>query len=263
MNNYIALFLFTILSFSCKRKTNFHSKFEKIPKSDTVCLNELANAKIEIANGRLTYCHFTGAPGYWPLRAEIQMDSLLKLYKIEYRNEGSPCVIENNKNYNCYCDYMQEEINNKYGKKSTDSLLYLSDSFYISKRLGDTYEYGNWDNSPQFPGEKVNDPTNHSGLQSAFEKLMPYPVDYHFKSDSNSLALVKINLNIDENGVAKVTDYEFVFYDYKTKESDFNTDIYKKAKDIFLPLIEKTRWTPATIKKMNVKSKNEIFLYLR
>lgn len=56
------------------------------------------------------------------------MGSLLKASGLEYTEEMISDVVYPDQTQGCYCDYMNETIEIKYGKKFIDSLLNLSDS---------------------------------------------------------------------------------------------------------------------------------------
>ena len=253
------LFLIIFIA-SCRQQNKKVSRFDNISKSDTTCLKELEKAKKDFNKGKLIYCNYTQFPR---LRCENEMAQLLKKYNISFENEYASDVIIEGQTDGCYCDFMQEQIETQHGKKFIDSLLYIADSIFISKNLDKTYDYSGWDKPPVFPGDKKLDPTNHSGLQAEFEKLIHYPKNYVYKTETNSMAMVKIYLDLDQQGNAKADIAEFIFWNPKTKKDDFNTDVYKPFEKIIIPLIEQTKWTPAKIKSFDVKSKSEIFIYFK
>lgn len=265
-NKLIFLLILAIAITACKeeKKSSFENSVNSL---DTACLNEIIRAKTDLKNKKLVYCGYIGNIAWQALRAESEMRGLLKQKDIEYKNESSPCIVENNRNYHCYCEFMQEKINERFGTKFTDSLLYLADSLWILKNRDKVFDCGSesscWDIPAKFPGDSTNDQTNHSGLQKAFEKRVKYPTDYRVQNGKNSLALLQFYIDIDETGKAKVTDTYFVFWDDKTKEEDFNKKYWNYLKNIAVPLIEKTTWTPAKIKSIGVKSKNDIFIHLK
>lgn len=265
-HNQILLLTLTLTVSACNYKKR-KSVEDNVHPSDTTCINEIAKAKNDIQNNKLVYCHYVGNIVWQALRAENEMQILLKQKGIEYQNEPSPCVIEDNRNYHCYCECMQEKINEKYGTTFTDSLLYIADSLWILKNRDRVFESGSrsssWDMPALYPGDSTDDHTNHSGLQKAFDKLVNYPPDYRSKQDENSMAMFQIFIFIDENGKAKVTDTQFVIWDSSTKEEGYNKQYWDYFKSIAIPLIEKTTWKPATIKNISVKSKNTIFIYLK
>jgi len=234
--------------------------------SDTTCIKEIAKASTDIKNNKLVYCNYVGNIVWQSLRSEKEMQGLLNQHKIEYKDEPSPCVFQGNRNYHCYCEFMQEKISEKYGDQFTDSLLYIADSLYILNHRDLVFDCGSnsscWDKPAIFPGDSTYDQTNHSGLQKEFEKLVKYPTDYRIKKGEDSMAMLQVYLDIDENGKANVTNTQFVFWDKSTKEDNYNKKHWDYFKSIAIPLIEKTTWTPAKIKSIGVKSKNDIFIYL-
>lgn len=255
-----------LLLFSC------HDSAEKsvrntVHPEDTDCIKEIAQADDDIARNQLSYCNYVGNVASHSLRAEKEMDSLLQFNKISYQNESSPCVIESNKKYHCYCDIMQEEIDKRFGKNYTDSLLYVADSLHILKNLDKQYYqgsiYGTWDKCALFPGDTHYDERNHDGLQKAFDKKVVYPKKYRYTDPKNALNFLQVYLDIDRNGNAKIYDYLFEFYDMKTKEENYNREFWNYLKEVAFPIIEKTKWIPAKIKGIPVNSKNDIAIYLK
>ena len=260
MKAITTLVILMILISSCRQSNKTTFRFDNISKSDTTCLKELKIAKKDRKTGKLIYCNYT----QWPLlRCVKEMTLLLEKYNIQLVNEFASDVIIDGQTDGCYCDYMKEQIDNKYGKKFIDSLLYVADSVYISKNLDKIYDYSGWDKPPLFPGDIKFDNANHSGLQKEFDKLISYPSNYKYRVDSISLADVNIYLEIDEYGKAKVGKCIFDFWNNKTKDEGYNKEIYQISKKIFIPLIEKTKWTPAKIKSFNIKSKSEIYIYFK
>lgn len=266
MTKIIFILLTTLTLFSCRQNKN-KSIEERANQSDTTCLKEIKKAKTDLAKNKIVYCNYVGNMIWQSLRAEKEMDSLLKLHNIDYHDESSPCVIDGNKNYNCYCEYMQEQINLKFGDNLSDSLLYIADSLYILKNIDDTFDNNSdrtkWDIPPLFPGDSSYDQTNHSGLQQAFNKVVKYPNRYKYKNGESSGAMLKFHLDTDKVGNTKVTGTEYLFWDYVTKEEDYNKLFYEYFKSLVVSLIENTKWTPAKIKKLSVNSKSEIFVYLK
>jgi hypothetical protein len=253
--------LLIILIASCgpQAKKN-KSWIESINKSDTHCLAEIERAKNHFKEGRLVYCIYSMFP---PLRCDDEMTEILTAHEIEFTHVMASDVEVEGKRHGCYCGYMLDQIENRQGKMFIDSLLYIADSIYISKNLDKIYDYSEWDKPPVFPGDKYLDPTNHSGLQTAFEELVRYPSNYEYRADSISMADAKIYLDIDEQGKAKVDTIEFFFWNHKTNKENFNAIIEKPFEKIIASLIEQTKWTPAKIKSFEVKSTSEIYIYFK
>ena len=256
----------TCVLLSCTKQQHKSIK-DSVHPSDVGCKKELREAQADIDNNKLVYCHYSGNIGFWPLRAQKEMDSLLRKFKIDYQNESSPCLVEENRNYHCYCELMQEEIEKKFGHGFTDSLLSVSDSLHVLKNLDKEYYngslYGSWDKPALFPGDSKYDEINHDGLQKAFDREIKYPKDYRFSDPENSLTFLQVYFTVDRYGNAKITDHHIEFYDTKTKEKNYNAKHWDYLKSIAFPLIEKTKWTPAKIKGVSVNSKNDIHINLQ
>lgn len=255
-----------LLLFSCNDSSK-KSVRETVNPEDTVCIKEISEAEKDIKSNKLSYCNYVGNIGFHALRAEKEMDSLLKFNKVSFQNESSPCIVENNKKYHCYCEIMQEEIDKRFGKNYIDSLLNKADSLHVLKNLDKTYYngsmYGSWDKCALFPGDTRYDEGNHEGLQKAFNDKVIYPKNYRYSDPKNSLTFLQVYLDVDRNGNAKIYDYHIEFYDIKTKEKNYNKQFWDYFKEVAFPLIEKTKWIPAKIKGINVNSKNDIAIYLK
>lgn len=259
----VAFFIF-LLNSCGKEKVSF---LNKVNKNDTICLKEVNKANEDLIKGKLVYCHYVGNIIWNDLRAENEMKNLLMKYNIEFQNESSPCVIDPKINYHCYCELMQEKINEKHGKKFIESLLWKSDSLWVLKNLDKTFGtdevYGSWDKCSLFPGDKFYNETNHSGLQDVFDKQINYPQNYKFKSHEYSNATIDATVLVYRNGNAKVIEINTNFYDFKTKKYDYNKNVKTSFEKVAKEIIEKNKWTPAKIKGINVNSKNNLWIYLK
>ena len=206
---FLLTIILTITACNDKKKKSVE---DNVHPKDTNCIKEIAKAKTDTKNNKLVYCNYVGNIVWQALRAENEMQSLLKQNGIEYQDESSPCVIQDNQNYHCYCEFMQEEINKKFGNKFTDSLLYIADSLWIMKNRDRVFDCGSksscWDKPAMFPGDSTYDQTNHSGLQYAFEKKFIYPKDYYFSDGKDLPIMLQVYLFIDENGNAKINDFQ-------------------------------------------------------
>ncbi|MCQ9636668.1 hypothetical protein MP477_17055 [Chryseobacterium sp. WG23] len=162
---------------------------------------------------------------------------------------------------------MEEEINEKYGKKFIKSLLYKADSLWVLKNIHKTFEMGGmngaWDQCALFPGDKYYNESNHSALQEAFDKQITYAENYKSKSHQYSNATVYADVSVDKNGKAKVTDINVQFFDYLTRQQNFNKNSEKNFVKVAKEIIENNQWIPAKIKGINVNSKMNLRIYLK
>lgn len=264
MKIFGTLILFTTLTILSCNQNKKKSVVDSVHPSDTDCIKELNEAKKDIKNKKIVYCKYVGNISFRPLRAEREMDSLLNLQNIEFQNESSPCVVEENRNYHCYCELMQEKIEEKFGKKFIDSLLYIADDIYISKKLDKTFDYTEFDKCALFPGDKTYDYSNHNGLQEQFDKIVKYPKNYKYtECKEGCWAIIQIDIEVNEFGGAKVKSVVFETFNSDTKEENYNTEFNDYFKKTAITLIESTKWIPAKIKSHNIKSKNTINIYLK
>lgn len=261
MSNKLTFLLTLILTIAACTHKKKKSVEDNVHPSDTTCIKEITQAKTDLKNNKLVYCNYVGNIVWQALRAENEMQGLLKQNGIEYQDESSPCVIQESRNYHCYCEFMQEKINEKFGNKYTDSLLYIADSLWIMKNRDRVFDCGSerscWDKPAIFPGDSTYDQTNHSGLQLTFEKNFIYPKDYYFSDSIDLPIMLQVYLFIDEKGNAKINDFQMCAW------AKANEKHYSYFKTEAKKIIEQTKWEPATIKSIGVKSKNDIFIYIK
>jgi hypothetical protein len=242
------LTILTIISLgSCNNKSEKTSRFGNIPLADTTCLKEVEAAKTDSKRGTLVYCHYAGNILFNQLRSEKEMKQLLSKYNIEYENETSACVVFEGQTQHCYCEFMDEKIKAKFGLHFLDSLLSVSDSLYAFTNPLDTFYYAKCDTWPRFPGE-FEDMEFSYKLQDLFDAKVKYAKDYLKREHRDTSAFVNVSFLVDQNGKASDIDFFYIF-DHEENEK---YEGYFKA--IIEPLIAKTKWQPATIKKRKVIS---------
>jgi hypothetical protein len=247
---------FTGLVISCKQNQKQASRFDNTPQVDTTCLKALKKAKNDIENGKLTYCHDAGSLLYISLRSSHEMGLLLDSLELGYTEQMTSDVVYPDQTQGCYCDYMNERIQTKYGVTFIDSLLNLSDSLYVLNNMADTFYYGNCDTNPNYPGDMDTHHDEFSRIfQQDLERTLEYPTGYIKISNPDSSAFVNVDLYVDKEGNASITGYWFLF-DMKVnhKYEDYFKNIISKA-------MKKTGWTPATIRNQKVNSDMVMRLY--
>lgn len=247
MRSSFFLTAFIVTLYSCTTKTK--SRFDDVSKTDTTCLKAVKKAKTDVQKGKLTFCHFAGNMLYEPLRSGNEMDSLLNNFGIGYKEEMTSDVIFEGQTQGCYCDFMKEQIDNKFGKTFIDSLLNVSDSLYVQNNINDTFYYANCDTRPNYPTDTDMHPDEFSEIfQKDFEKSIKYPAGYIKRPNYDSSAFVDVHLYVDKSGNAVITGYWFLF-DMKTNhkyEKHFEREIQK--------IMRNKGWTPATIRNQKVNS---------
>ena len=244
----VLLFTLLLASIDCNDKSKRQKSMEEdVHPSDSACKAEIAIAKSDIKNKKFVYCNYVGNIIYQALRAENEMQSLLKENGIEYYNERSPCVIEENRNYHCYCEFMQEKINEKFGKKFTDSLLDIADSLYVFRNLSDTFHYSKCDTWPRFPGE-YEDMEYSYKLQDTFNAKVKYPKDYIYAKNYDDNGFVDVSFIVDKNGNVSDLGFRFIYEHEKNEKHE------AYFMSVIEPLITEIKWQPATIRNQIVIS---------
>ncbi|OQP59609.1 hypothetical protein A3860_36630 [Niastella vici] len=249
---------FCILAFGSCTNSDKKSKFDNISSTDTTCIKAVKRAKEDISKGELSFCYHTGSLLYEPVRCEEEIDSILTLLGIGYRNVMTSDVVYEGQTQGCYGDYMNEVILRRFGNHFIDSIMYKADSIFVSKNPNKVFNYHDCDTDPVFPGDSSDDNRNFNpGLQIAFDSKVTYPEGYIRKTPNDKLGFVNLNLLIDKQGNAEIQQFSFVF------DNDKNLQFQKHFKNIYEPIIKGTKWIPATIKKQNVSSTITAFVYLK
>lgn len=249
MKTFYFIILFTTL-ISCKFEKKPQGLFyEFVSQSDTTCLKEISEAKKDLENGKLTYCHYSGNIINHYLRFEKELIEVLKENNIDFRNEGSSCIVYENQTEHCYCKLMEEKINQKYGKKFVDSLLNIADKKYLNKHINDTMYYAKCDIRPNYPNDKDNSEDEYSEvMQNEIDNAMIYPKGYIERPNYDVAAFVNISFYVDKYGNAKITYFDFLF-DIKS-----NHKFEKYFKNELIKIIKTKDWKPAQMRKQNVNS---------
>jgi hypothetical protein len=248
MKKFLILFLsLTIISCSFERKPG--SVIQFVSKSDTTCLKEIAEAKKEINNGKLTYCHYTGNISFNYLRSQKEMVQILEKFNIKFQNESSRCVIQENQTEHCYCELMKEKIIEKHGEKFVDSLLNISDIQYLKNHENDTLYYADCDKRPNYPRDNDDSEDEYSEvMQREIDNAIVYPKGYIETPNYDVSAFADVSFYVNKKGEAKITSFWFLF-DIKS-----NYKYEKYFENELSRIIKKTEWNPAQIRKQNVNS---------
>lgn len=248
MKKLFLIFLSTLLiscQFEKKPKGGF---FEFVSKTDTTCLNEISEAKKDLEEEKLTYCHYSGNIYSHYLRSEKELIQILKENNIAFRNEGSSCIVYEGQTQHCYCKLMEEKINQKYGEKFIDSLLITADEKFLASHINDTMHYPDCDRRPNYPNDKDDSEDEYSEvLQHEIDRTLIYPKGYIKRTNNNS-AFVNISFYVDKYGNAKIISFWFLF------DIESNHKFEKYFESELNRIIKKNNWKPAQMRKQNVNS---------
>ncbi|WP_310556718.1 hypothetical protein [Flavobacterium sp.] len=247
------IFFFIFLSValvSCRFESKQKSSFvESVKDTDTTCLKEISEAEKEIESGKLTYCHYSGNIYNHYLRSEKELIEILKENNLEFRNEGSSCIVYENQTEHCYCKLMKENINQKYGEKFVDSLLNVADEKYLNKHINDTMYYGECDVRPNYPNDKDDSEDEYSEvMQKEIDDAIIYPKGYIKRPNYDVSSFVNVSFFVDKDGKAKITHFGFIF------DTKSNHKLEKYFENELKRIIKTKEWKPAQIRKRNVNS---------
>jgi len=250
--------VFIIALYSCSGATNQSTRFAGIPATDTTCLKELEEAKSAIEKGKLMYCHVAGGFFYKPLRSAHEMDSLLKKFGISYNEEILSDVVYGDQTDGCYCGFMKEEIDTRFGSTFIDSLLNVADSLYVLNNLHSTFKYTDCDIKPVYPNDHHTHVDDYSEVfQNDVEKRIKYPAGYIKSTGCDSSAFVDINLYVDKSGNAVITGFWFLF------DRKANHKYEKYFEKAITEAMRKTGWTPAIVRGRMVNANVSMRLYFK
>lgn len=230
------------------QKKQNKSRFDTISKKDTTCLNDLKEAKTDIQKGKLVYCYTMGGLLYHGLRSEKELTSVLKQNNIEFRGVAVSDIVYENQTH-CYCEFMEEKIVEKYGKKFIDSLKDISEKIYLKRITNDTIYYADSDKRPNYPNDNDEYQDDFSEvLQKEIQDKITYPKGYIKRRNRNDSAYVNIRFYVSKKGEAKILGYWFEF-DVKSNY-DFKRDLEAEIKKY----IKTENWKPAQIRGENLNS---------
>ena len=249
----VRLLIFCSLLFSC------HSQSEKtgasfdissqLPK--TRCNEETKKAERDFKDGKLVYCYHIGHFSGWGYRSEKEMTDILKKYGISYQNRSSTDIIRDlDDEKKCYCTFMREKIDEKYGSHFIDSIVGVADEIWIKSRINEIFWYSECDVYPNYPGDTKVYPEEYSEVLSkeVASKLI-YPKGFIKSSDLKSRSFVNIYFNVSKNGDAEIIIYDFHF------DENLNEQYEEFLKKQIEKHIKKTGWRPAKMRNHYVNSR--------
>lgn len=214
MKAVFGLILITCLV-SCKYNKDLG---RDVDSRDTTCIKELEEAERDFAANKITYCHYIGNLIFNDLRSKKEMTQLLEKYKIDFRNEGSSCIVYEDQSEYCYCEFMESKIKKRFGDKFIDSLLVEADELYLKKNIDSTFNYFICDSRPMYPGDMDYSRDEQSDvLQKEIDAVLTYPEGYVKRPNYDVAAYVNVSFDVDKQGNAKITYFHFVF-DNKANE---------------------------------------------
>ncbi len=258
MKNWIYFFVGGLMA--CNNSSQ-HEEFRKVPQTDTTCINAIHKAKVDIGNGKLSYCHGHKILHISGLRSHFELDSLLQTYGINtyiaYSDIISTDKVYAGQTQGCYCDFMRYYIDKKYGKSFIDSLIEISDSLFLVNNINDTLYSPVWDTKPNYPSslDTVDLRDFSETLQEDIDSILIYPKGYKSRPNVLTNAYVDIDFVVDKSGRATINSFDFTF------DLEGNLKYIKYFEKAISENFRKSGWTPATIRYKPVISEVRLRVY--
>ena len=264
MKTKIICLLLLLAYISCKEKSTFE---RSVPPNETVCLQRIELAKQDISEGRLTYCDTAAyrhlySRSYYATQEKIE---LLKKYNITYKSAWSykryiPDDIETEINLddkvNCYCTFMWEKIDEKFGKHFIDSIMDAADELWFSRRnIDDRFNEEMCDVRPIYPGDTETNNRLSSTFSKDLKNLLTHSVGHFNSTNKDNCGYIEIRIMVDKDGTANVRSYTFALKDESNPE--YETYLERQLEKI----VKKTGWTPGKIRGQVVHSGRDIEFY--
>lgn len=188
-------------------------------------------------------------------RNESELIAELRKYNITYRTELISDVITD-QTQGCYCDFMSDKINERYGNNFIDSLLNVSDSMFLVEKINDTISFTHCDTWARYPKDPESSKTEQSAVfQEQCDSLIKYPIGYIKRVDPNESAFVNVYFVVTKIGEAAIVGYHFLF------DTESNNKYKAYFKRQIEKIVKKQGWTPAEIRKQKVTSEYTLRVY--
>jgi hypothetical protein len=249
-------FLLLLTACTSSSKRSFE---ETVPPEETGCLEKIDRAKEDLRNGKWVFCDssdFYDSPIKY--RASRERRELLKkhgvtlefagVYKYEYVFAG-----ELDYEVNCYCAYMREKIDEKFGSHFIDSIAEAAEELMLYNHI-DTSFFDDFlcDVWPVYPG----DTESHDELSPAFsadlKSLLLRSTGKFNSTVLDNQGYIDIDIQVDRNGNVKVDSYLFIL----TDQSKRKYEAYLRRQ--ITGVVKKTGWIPGEVRGRKVNSVRDI-----
>lgn len=225
-------------------------------EKDTICLQQIKQAKKDIKNGVFVLCIHP----WWPFRQEKEFIKLLEENGIKYKDLGRPpdvLPIERN----CYKETMDYYIHKQFRKGFIDSLMRVADTLMIRSNRSVFFEYYVCDERPYSSKFKRGNSEN-------ITVEVDLPIRKHRKewktSEGQDMFAVyspfmDIGFHIDTTGI--ISDFHLNFFN---PELSWNKKYKDKLFSIGVEKIkENSMWIPGKILDIPVRTDNNVRVHFR
>jgi hypothetical protein len=232
---------------------------------DTLCRKDIAEAKQDVANGKIVMNDLLGFEK-GNRRYKEQLQKLAESHGLVFEPEGEYCLIYVGQTQGCYSLYMDKIIAEKYGEDFERLLHHRADSLYFEQVKNDTIWYWKCDKKPKLLPDhtaiewEIGGGIMFMGIILETEVKVPEVyIESIFPSDKYP-TFVKVYITINKNG--DVTDYR---NDNQSRFDPADAVLYDK---LFMIAVEEikskyNKWQPGTIAGYPINTKYEFRVYFK
>lgn len=267
MKQYILLILTLMIAISCKEKIeepnldkepmtikkikddSISTIIGKVSPNDLSCISNIKEAKWDLKNNRLTYYVFKEQITYG--RYAEEFEKLLKPLGVNCQKLSGigNCIPLINSRQNCYYDYMNAGIKDKFRKGLIDSLERQAMKIYAEKNIDNVLVFVNDFLETKFYPKSKTYKTQDEDIKKDFLKNFVYPENFN-KGD---LWQANVSLIIYRNGNIEV--HSNIIFNYE-KNEPFTEYFKSKIEDFIM----KINWIPYQLDGITLDS--EVFFKL-
>ncbi|MEQ9351448.1 MAG: hypothetical protein RJQ00_02585 [Vicingaceae bacterium] len=275
MRYFTLIFLSTIVSCRTTTYTGELTELDSVylemsnyienPKpTDTICLNDIARARQDVAEGKIAINNLLGLER-GNRRYSKQLKNLIEKQGLIFRPEGEYCVVYAGQTQGCYSLYMDKIIAERLGTDFKKRIHERADSIYFEQAKNDTI--WNW-----YCDEKPKLLPDHSAIEweigggilflgiilETDVKVPENKIESVFPSDKYP-TFVNVYITIDKNG--DVTK----FRDDSCRRQEADTTLHDQLFPIAVDEIKRNynHWKPGTIRGEPMNTEYEFRVYFK
>jgi hypothetical protein len=186
---------------------------ETVPPEETGCLKKIDRAKEDLRNGKWVFCDssdFHDSP--IKHRAYGERRELLKKYGVTLEFayaylgylEGISDESKLDYEMNCYCAYMREKIDEKFGSHFIDSIAEVADELMLHKHIDTTFfDDVLCDVRPVYPGDTESNDRLSPAFSADLKSLLLRSTGKFNSTGLDNRGYIDIDILVDKNGSVK------------------------------------------------------------
>lgn len=225
-----------------------HTYVEHPNEMDSMCRDDIKQAEMDIANGRIYFCHPFGF-GSHELPQEIYLNELCLTHKMQFKEELISDVIINEQTQGCYGAVMDNFIALKFGKEFKERLYHQADSVLLAKN--DTVDYYSCGKRPQIMAE--------NNYETVFFIPLPRKLSKEVKiGRGNDTPFMDIGFYLDKSGIPS----GFFLGYFMDADHTSNQKVKEELFNIAIAKIKSVEaWGPGEYAGEKVNTRNNVRVY--